>query len=37
MFASQQAILAGLSGGLDSVVLLHALRQWQTAERPALR
>lgn len=37
VFASQQAILAGLSGGLDSVVLLHALRQWQTAERPALR
>ena len=37
VFASQQAILAGLSGGLDSVVLLHALRQWQTAERPVLR
>lgn len=37
VFASRQAILAGLSGGLDSVVLLHALRQWQTAERPALR
>lgn len=37
VFSTQRALLAGLSGGLDSTVLLHALRQWQITERADLR
>lgn len=37
VFSTQRALLAGLSGGLDSTVLLHALRRWQITERPDLR